>query len=50
MLNGTREELHAYVDDLARGVIAGLTRFANRGHIARAALEAIALQVLNRSR
>lgn len=28
----------------ARGVIAGLTGFANRGHIARAALEAIAYQ------
>jgi glycerol kinase len=29
----------------ARGVIAGLTRFVNRGHIARAALEATAFQV-----
>src|SRR3984957_1586721 len=29
----------------ARGVIAGLTRFANRGHIARAAIEATAFQV-----
>ena len=29
----------------ARGVIAGLTRFANRGHLARASLEAVALQV-----
>ena len=29
----------------ARGVIAGLTRFANKGHIARAALEAVAWQV-----
>ena len=28
----------------ARGVIAGLTRFANKGHIARAALEAAAFQ------
>ena len=28
----------------ARGVIVGLTRFANKGHIARAALEATALQ------
>ncbi len=28
----------------ARGIIAGLTRFANRGHIARAALEAVAYQ------
>lgn len=31
--------------DSARGVIAGLTRFANKGHIARAALEATAYQV-----
>jgi glycerol kinase len=30
--------------DHARGVIAGLTRYANRGHIARAALEATAYQ------
>lgn len=30
--------------DNARGVIAGLTRFANKGHIARAALEATAFQ------
>jgi len=30
----------------ARGIIAGLTRFANRGHIARAALEATAFQTL----
>ncbi|MEK6541749.1 MAG: glycerol kinase GlpK [Pseudomonadota bacterium] len=30
--------------DSARGVIAGLTRFANKGHIARAALEATAYQ------
>jgi len=29
----------------ARGVITGLTRYANRGHIARAALEATAFQV-----
>jgi glycerol kinase len=29
----------------ARGVIVGLTRFANRGHLARAALEATAYQV-----
>lgn len=29
----------------ARGVIAGLTRFATKGHIARAALEAVAWQV-----
>ena len=28
----------------ARGVIAGLTRFANKGHLARAALEAVAWQ------
>ena len=31
----------------ARGVIAGLTRFANAGHIARAALEAAAYQTLD---
>jgi len=30
----------------ARGVIVGLTRFANKGHIARAALEATAFQTL----
>ena len=29
----------------ARGVIVGLTRFADRGHIARAALESTAFQV-----
>ena len=29
----------------ARGALVGLTRFANRGHIARAALEAVAYQV-----
>ncbi|MDP3553252.1 glycerol kinase GlpK [Methylocystis sp.] len=28
----------------ARGIIAGLTRFSNKGHIARAALEAVAFQ------
>jgi glycerol kinase len=33
-----------YWKESARGVIAGLTRFANRGHIARAALEASAFQ------
>jgi glycerol kinase len=32
-------------DDRARGVIAGLTRFAGKGHFARAALEAVAFQV-----
>ena len=31
-------------NERARGVIAGLTRFANKGHIARAALEATAFQ------
>ncbi len=31
----------------ARGVIAGLTRFATRGHIARAAIESVAYQVLD---
>jgi glycerol kinase len=34
-----------YWKDSARGVIAGLTRYANKGHIARAALEATAFQV-----
>ena len=33
-----------YWKDNARGVITGLTRYANRGHIARAALEATAFQ------
>lgn len=33
-----------YWRDDARGLIAGLTRFANRGHLARAALEATAYQ------
>ncbi len=33
-----------YWKDSARGVIAGLTRYANRGHIARAVLEATAFQ------
>lgn len=33
-------------DPSARGIIAGLTRYANRSHIARAALEATALQTL----
>ena len=31
----------------ARGIVAGLTRFANKGHLARAALEATAFQVLD---
>jgi glycerol kinase len=31
-------------NDNARGIIAGLTRFANRGHLARAVLEATAFQ------
>ena len=34
-----------YWKDDARGVIAGLTRFANKAHIARAALESTAYQV-----
>jgi len=34
-----------YWKDSARGVIAGLTRYANKAHIARAALEATAFQV-----
>src|SRR5215469_5738361 len=33
-----------YWKDSARGVIAGLTRFANKGHLARAVLEASAFQ------
>jgi glycerol kinase len=33
-----------YWKSSARGVIAGLTRFANKGHLARAALEATAFQ------
>ncbi len=33
-----------YWDPTARGTIVGLTRFSNRGHIARAALEAVAYQ------
>lgn len=33
-----------YWNDTARGVIAGLTRYANRAHIARAVLEATAFQ------
>ena len=33
-----------YWKDDARGVIAGLTRYANKGHIARAVLEATAFQ------
>ena len=33
-----------YWKDNARGVIAGLTRYSNKGHIARAALEATAFQ------
>src|SRR5207248_8792520 len=34
-----------YWKDDARGVIAGLTRYVNKGHIARAALEATAFHV-----
>jgi glycerol kinase len=34
-----------YWKDDARGIIAGLTRFVNKGHIARAVLEATAFQV-----
>jgi len=33
-----------YWKDSARGVVAGLTRYANKGHLARAALEATAYQ------
>ena len=35
-----------YWKDSARGVVAGLTRYANRGHLARAVLEATAFQTL----
>src|ERR1043166_638219 len=34
-----------YWKENARGVIVGLTRFANKGHLARAVLEAVAFQV-----
>jgi glycerol kinase len=33
-----------YWQDSARGIVAGLTRYANKGHLARAALEATAFQ------
>ncbi len=36
-----------YWENSARGVIAGLTRFVNKGHIARAVLEATAYQTLD---
>lgn len=36
-----------YWESSARGVIAGLTRFVNKGHIARAVLEATAYQTLD---
>jgi glycerol kinase len=36
-----------YWRDDARGVVAGLTRYVNKGHIARAALEATAYQTLD---
>ena len=36
-----------YWDQYARGAIVGLTRGVNRGHLARAAIEAIALQTLD---
>jgi glycerol kinase len=39
-----------YWRDDARGVIIGLTRFANKGHIARAALEATAYQTFDLAR
>ena len=35
-----------YWKENARGVIAGLTRYANKGHLARAVLEAVAFQTL----
>jgi len=36
-----------YWKDSARGIVAGLTRFANKGHLARAVLEATALQTVD---
>jgi glycerol kinase len=36
-----------YWKSTARGIIAGLTRYANKGHIARASLEATAFQTLD---
>lgn len=39
-----------YWKDSARGIIAGLTRFANKGHLARAVLEATALQTVDVAR
>ncbi|MDT4851468.1 Glycerol kinase [compost metagenome] len=36
-----------YWESSARGIIAGLTRFVNKGHIARAVLEATAYQTLD---
>lgn len=36
-----------YWKDNARGIIAGLTRYANKGHLARAVLEATAFQTLD---
>ncbi|HTS58858.1 MAG TPA: glycerol kinase GlpK [Terriglobales bacterium] len=36
-----------YWNDNARGVIVGLTRYANKGHLARAVLEATAFQTLD---
>jgi glycerol kinase len=36
-----------YWNDKARGVIVGLTRYANKGHLARAVLEATAFQTLD---
>jgi glycerol kinase len=39
-----------YWKDSARGIIAGLTRFANKGHLARAILEATALQTVDVAR
>jgi glycerol kinase len=36
-----------YWENSARGIVAGLTRYVNKGHIARAALEATAYQTLD---
>ena len=40
----SRDYTLLYWKDNARGVVAGLTRYANKGHIARAVLEATAFQ------
>ena len=44
MLFRIRRSESGYWKETARGVIAGLTRYANKGHLARAVLEATAFQ------